>query len=478
MLSIGRIYGPGGVRAAAKHNLRELAAEIGTDSHIDAARIKDNFILLGQHGAADVALEARMLMEKAGVTKVRKNAVMALELLFMLPPQTSVDIREYFERATSWAKAYFAVPALSSVVHLDESAPHCHVLLLPLVNGKMNGSDLHGGKAQLWAMQKSFHEEVSAPYGFVRQEPRKRASVTSRAAAMKQLRNYFQVNSKMSANAIQALLTPHAQDPHTLLHALGIPEQPLSRAPKSFVEIMTAPCKPERRSASQHTVIQGPWAINGEEPRDSIPYTCVGKGSPLKMSPPIGHIAASSLQTESTVKRVGQAGDQQAYKHRGTMSACSSLNNETARLLLCPRTGMTGLDCVDLSLRLPSQPEKLAMTQNFQHGQPTLINAAQVCNPPIGLKATMLPSGSKFAQAITRSNYRGPRVARGRHKLSTRTDAVRPVMSYKELRALRRCPLRLPKTTPHAWRVHASVRHPLAVELLNSQGRGVRDPPG
>lgn len=330
MLSIGRIYGPGGVRAAAKHNLREIAAEIGADSHIDVERIGDNFILRGQDGAADVALEAKTLMEKAGVTKVRKNAVMALELLFMLPPHTSIDQREYFERATKWAETYFAVPVLSAIVHLDESAPHCHVLLLPLVNGKMNGSDLHGGKAKLWAMQKSFHQEVSANYGFIRQEPKKRASITARAAAMKQLRNYFQTTSEMSPSAIQALLMPHAQDPHTLLRALGIDEQPLRRAPKSFVEIMTAPCKLERRNAAQRTVIRAASKINAEELRDSIPYTCVGKGSPLGVSLPIEYVALPPPQTGLAANSVEQAGEQQADEHLDTVSARSSLSDAIA----------------------------------------------------------------------------------------------------------------------------------------------------
>ena len=252
----------------------------------------------------------------------------------MLPSHTSIDQREYFERATRWAEAYFAVPVLSSVVHLDESAPHCHVLMLPLVNGKMNGSDLHGGKAKLWAMQKSFHQEVSANYGFVRQEPRKRASVTSRAAAMKQLRIYFQTTSKMSPSAIQALLLPHASDPHTLLQALGISAQPVRSAPKSFVEIMTAPCKPERRNASQRTAIHGARTIHAEEPRDSIPYTCVGKGSSLEMSLPIEYEALLPPQTALTANSVGQAGDQQANEHQGTMSARSSLSDETASLQL------------------------------------------------------------------------------------------------------------------------------------------------
>jgi hypothetical protein len=173
-LTIERMYGPGIIRVAAKHNLREITAEIGADSHIDARRIRDNFRLRGPDTAAGVVLKAKALLDAAGVVKLRKNAVTALELMFTLPARTNIAVREYFEDATRWAERHFGVPVLSSIVHLDEGAPHCHVLMLPLVNGKMNGSDLHGGRSKLSNMQASFHEEVGATYGCVRQVPKKR----------------------------------------------------------------------------------------------------------------------------------------------------------------------------------------------------------------------------------------------------------------------------------------------------------------
>jgi len=35
---------------------------------------------------------------------------------------------------------------LSFDVYLDESAPHVHALILPLLNGKMNGNEIMDGK--------------------------------------------------------------------------------------------------------------------------------------------------------------------------------------------------------------------------------------------------------------------------------------------------------------------------------------------
>lgn len=240
-LSINRLYGAHIVKVAAKHNLREIAAENGCNGHIDAARISSNFDLRGPATADGVARLAKSLMEDAGITKLRKTAVMALELLFTLPAATSIDPRKYFEDATLWAETYFGVPVLSSVVHLDESAPHCHVLLLPLVNGKMNGSDLHGGKAKLSAMQASFHGKVASGYGFARQAPQKRHSAGLRAAAMKLARERLQANSGLVDTVIEALLKPHAQNPEPLLAALNIAMPKPTVRTKSFVEIMTMP---------------------------------------------------------------------------------------------------------------------------------------------------------------------------------------------------------------------------------------------
>jgi hypothetical protein len=277
-LTIERKYGPAIIRVAAKHNLREIAAEIGADSHIDAARIRDNFSLRGPDTAAGVVREAKALLDAAGVVKLRKNAVTALELMFTLPARTNVALREYFENATRWAERHFGVPVLSSVVHLDEGAPHCHVLMLPLVNGKMNGSDLHGGRSKLSTMQASFHEEVGATYGFVRQVPKKRIGAAARASAMALLREHFKTRFAMTDGEIDVVLKPHAKDPDSLLLGLSIAIPPPRPRGKTFVDIMTTPCKPEPLNPIGKANRKPRGIVEIENPMDSYPYTCVGKG--------------------------------------------------------------------------------------------------------------------------------------------------------------------------------------------------------
>lgn len=285
-LTIKRLYGAGIVRVAAKHNLREIAAEIGADGHIDPARIANNIILRGATTAEGVAKSAKTMMDAAGAIKFRKTSVMALELLFTLPAATTINHRQYFEQATTWAEVHFGVPVLSAVVHLDEGAPHCHVLLLPLVNGRMGGSDLHGGKAKLWAMQTDFHDQVGALYGLVRQTPQKQHSAAVRGAAMELARDCLQANSALTDAVIDALLRPHVKDPAALLSVLGI-TMPASKAKnKSFAAIMTAPCKPEPRNPigkeTSTPIGKATFAVSEK----SYPYTCVGIGFPAPPFPP------------------------------------------------------------------------------------------------------------------------------------------------------------------------------------------------
>lgn len=137
-VAIKKLTGHGIIRTAAKHNHRELLAEVGANSagRIDPNRTPLNYVLRGPNTAAEVADLERSLLEKAGITNIRKDAVRGLELVFSLPPATKIDHREYFEEVTKWTESYFGVPLLSSIVHLDEAAPHCHILLLPLVGGR------------------------------------------------------------------------------------------------------------------------------------------------------------------------------------------------------------------------------------------------------------------------------------------------------------------------------------------------------
>lgn len=279
VLRVKTLSGKRIVLKAARHNLREIQAEIGADSHIDVSRMPDNYIIQGADTAAGVAeLERELLADAEFPRPLRKNSVRAVELVFSLPPDSEINHRGFFVAATDWAHIFYKVPVLSSVVHLDESAPHCHVLLLPLVNGRLQGSALLGNRADLLALQSSFHEQVASKFGLVRQAPQKRLS----AAVRRDLAGNVLAMIKSSHDLLNepgvrdALLELFASNPAPLAGLLGIatPEAAPKKA-RSFVEIMTKPQKPEKKSNPIGNNRPNPI---GNEPKKDHSLCSVGNG--------------------------------------------------------------------------------------------------------------------------------------------------------------------------------------------------------
>lgn len=243
------------IRVAAMHNLREIQAELGATaaSGIDPTRMAMNYQLRGPDTAAGVADLALALLDNAGVKNLRRDACMALELVFSLPPAVGIDHREYFAAAVAWADSYFNAPILSAAVHLDEAAPHCHVLVLPLVAGRMNGGALAGGPSKIRMMQSDFQQQVGQRFGLTHQPRAKRLSPANANTAGRMVLEAMQAHPERLNDSIlrDALAAALGQHHATLMPLLGLAlptcGKPAAKPKtKSFVSIMTA-SKPERK---------------------------------------------------------------------------------------------------------------------------------------------------------------------------------------------------------------------------------------
>ncbi len=162
-----KLKGRGIMLAAARHNRRTIQAELGADSHIDSTRSHLNETMRGPPSPDEVAQCAKEAMEAAGVGKLRKDAVVGLEAVFSLPLSHTIDQRKYFAKCVEWVGVQFggADNIMSADMHLDETQPHVHVLMVPLVNGRMVGSDMVGNRSTLQALQSRFFEEVASQFG-------------------------------------------------------------------------------------------------------------------------------------------------------------------------------------------------------------------------------------------------------------------------------------------------------------------------
>ena len=274
-LRIKRLQGKDIIRKAAKHNHREIQAEYGAekDGHIDQSRIKHNKVLRGASSAQGVADEAQLLMGAANLRPLRKDAVRALEVIVSLPPDSKIDNEVFFNDSIQWIEGYFKAPIISAIIHNDESTPHCHVLILPLINSRMVGSDLHGGKNKLLAMQADFYGQVGQRNGLTRQAPQKRYSATVRREAIELAFNKLKDNSGLLDAVLRVLVDAHLANPEPLMVALGLSmSEPKSK--KTFVKIMTKPCKPEKPIGFEY---KKPIGFDApKEPEKEQTLSCVG----------------------------------------------------------------------------------------------------------------------------------------------------------------------------------------------------------
>lgn len=168
-IGLSRVNGrkPCALLDAARHNLREIQAELGATGHIDPARTHYNAVLHGPATAAGVCALAEELLATAGIIpgSLRRDHCQAIEAVFSLPQQATVpDPADYFAKCIAWLTGALPLPLLSAVVHCDESTKHLHVLLLPVKDGAHVGSTPIN-QASLRLLRERFFAKVAGPAG-------------------------------------------------------------------------------------------------------------------------------------------------------------------------------------------------------------------------------------------------------------------------------------------------------------------------
>ncbi len=227
----------GGVLEALKHNKRERQSERGADLHIDVSRTSLNYCLAGNDTPANIAIHAKVQMLKAGIETPRKNGVMAVEVLFSLPiDRHSQDTRPFFNDCFAWVKQTFAGELLSFDVHLDESAPHAHAIILPLIDGKMQGSELKGDRGNLYRLNDLFHKEIAHRYGLSKCD-RKRLSQADKATLEREVLMHLKADKVMQSSVWPCVREAIHKDPLPFAQTLSIAfEKPTRKTSKSFVD--------------------------------------------------------------------------------------------------------------------------------------------------------------------------------------------------------------------------------------------------
>ena len=202
-MALKPLAGQAHLLVAVEHNKRTMYAQ-GVDpmGKVDRDRSHLNYSLGGAAEPRGVVDLWKQLREAAGIFKPkRKDEMSAIEVVFSLPhgAERLIDLRSYFADCTAFACRRFGsghASLLCSVVHLDQDQPHCHVLVLPLVDGKMQGAAVFygtsktGGEPRTYRHHlQAFFTEVASNYGLKKAKP-KLAGPAKKAAA-KAVRAHF-----------------------------------------------------------------------------------------------------------------------------------------------------------------------------------------------------------------------------------------------------------------------------------------------
>lgn len=167
---------------AARHNLRQIQAELGANGHINPRRMVENITLAGPATAAQVQTMADELLAAVDTSKLKRDHVQAIEVVFSLPPDAHVEPLAYFSRCLEWLRLAVPLPVLLATVHRDEAAPHMHALMLPVKDGKHVGGALNT-RPNLKQLRESFFTQVAGPAGLKRDGAKVRGMVKQWAVA-------------------------------------------------------------------------------------------------------------------------------------------------------------------------------------------------------------------------------------------------------------------------------------------------------
>jgi len=232
---------PVGLLAAARHNKRELKAEFGEDGKFESTVKVNNKILAGPPTANEVVQLAKLLMVAAGIdtNRLRKDYTQAIELIFSLPVEAKIESEPYFVACVDWTRKTFGHDVvLSADIHNDESTPHCHVLVLPLREGKRVGGALINRTA-LRELTEAFFSQVAQPNGLKR-PPRRLSGHSKKKAA----RLIFEKLEKLDdpllkSRLLDPLKSEIARNPDEYMSLLSIDHEDVRpKNQKSFVSIM------------------------------------------------------------------------------------------------------------------------------------------------------------------------------------------------------------------------------------------------
>jgi hypothetical protein len=155
---------------AEKHNCRLIAAEVGGYGKINGEKTHLNLELVKISGGSSEEVVLKILRDKGldldHYSYKKKNRGFAVELLFTVTAGHECDFNAMYADCLEWLRNYYPeCPIVHAVVHHDEGSPHMHVIIVPLVNGKLKADEVKGYKGVSNKRNTSLFDFLDKKYG-------------------------------------------------------------------------------------------------------------------------------------------------------------------------------------------------------------------------------------------------------------------------------------------------------------------------
>jgi len=251
--SIKKINSQRQLSSAFRHNKREIQAELGARSHIDAERMHLNYSLIEETTTSCLnshIIDSIDSYEVNNKRRIRRDAVIAIEILFSIPTFSSdIDHRQYFSECFEWAKGeFFPAETLTAHVHLDESNPHLHVIFSCVTPTSLIGSTVKGNKKKFAERAERFYQSVARNYGFSR-PPKKLGKADRTYLAKEVLAQVENTADPLTQSRLYQLIRGLIEaDPAQFAIKLGIDIKPTPKKMRTVTQIMTSKGKGNERS--------------------------------------------------------------------------------------------------------------------------------------------------------------------------------------------------------------------------------------
>jgi hypothetical protein len=155
------------LRLAEAHNMRRMARG---NSAIDPLRSHLNMELvpLGPNSLQEkvISILKDIGLNLSHYSYKKKNRGYGVELLFTVTDGYDCDFYSLFIDCIDWLRSYHPESVIAhAIIHFDEKTPHMHVVLVPIVDGKLQADKVRGYREFNTVRSISLFEYLDPDYG-------------------------------------------------------------------------------------------------------------------------------------------------------------------------------------------------------------------------------------------------------------------------------------------------------------------------